>query len=114
MITQKKRTGRVEEETVPFGETHDVLNDRTVCLRPFKQMYITYNGLVAQCCSDALNKYIMGDINKQSLLEIWYGEPFTRVRDSLLGNGELNDLCKVCDLERIYETVDDLKRLANS
>lgn len=98
--------------TVPVVSKKDIKKMlKMVCLRPFRQMYITSQGLVAQCCSDALNRYIMGDIKKQLLLEIWNGEPFTRVRNSLLGKGELNDLCRVCDLERSYATVDDLRKI---
>lgn len=95
--------------TVPFGFKRN--GNGTVCPRPFRQFYITTSGLVAQCCSDALNRHIMGDMKTQGLLEIWNGEPFQKVRNSLLGKGELNDLCKVCDLERTYETVSDLKAL---
>lgn len=98
--------------TVPFGNTaKNQTPDKTVCLRPFRQMYITSSGLVAQCCSDALNKYIMGDMNTQSFMEIWHGEPFAKVRDSLLNKGELNDLCKACNLERYYDSADHLRNL---
>jgi radical SAM protein with 4Fe4S-binding SPASM domain len=108
----KKRDWTSRGGTVPVVSKKDVIVlQKTVCLRPFRQIYITSHGLVAQCCSDALNRYIMGDVNKQSLLEIWNGEPFMRVRNSLLGKGELNELCRVCDLERVYETVDDLRKL---
>ena len=82
-----------------------------VCPRPFMQMYITWNGLVAQCCSDYLCRHVMGDLNTQSLEEVWNGERFAEVRNSLLGNRELNELCKVCDLERTYETADELRKL---
>jgi len=97
--------------TVPFGGKQNENHKKTVCLRPFRQMYVAQNGVVAQCCSDALNKYVMGDMNTQSLMEIWNGEEFNKVRNSLLGKSELNDLCKICDLERIYENVNDLKGL---
>jgi len=97
---------------IPIAKKRDdVKMNKTVCLRPFMQMYISCNGLVAQCCTDTLNRYIMGDITKQPLLEIWNGEPFTKVRNGLIGKGELQDMCKVCDLERTYQTVDDLRQL---
>ena len=82
-----------------------------VCPRPFMQMYITCTGLVAQCCTDTLNRHIMGDITRESLLEIWNGKPFAEVRNALLGKGDLNEMCRVCDLERTYQTVDDLRQL---
>jgi MoaA/NifB/PqqE/SkfB family radical SAM enzyme len=97
--------------TVPFGGNLDEKQRKIVCLRPFRQLYIAHNGIVAQCCSDALNKYVMGDINNQSILEVWNGEPFNKVRKGLIGKGELSELCKICDLERTYENVNDLKKL---
>jgi MoaA/NifB/PqqE/SkfB family radical SAM enzyme len=99
--------------TVPVsGRQADVVQiDEGVCLRPFRQLYITVKGLVAQCCSDALNRYIMGDINTDSLLDIWNGERFRKVRDSLIGKEPLNGLCRVCDLERAYQEVDEVRQL---
>jgi len=97
--------------TVPFGGKLDEKQKKMVCLRPFRQLYIAQNGIVAQCCSDALNKYVMGDINHQSILEVWNGDPFNKVRNGLIGKGELSELCKICDLERTYENVNDLKKL---
>lgn len=82
-----------------------------VCQRPFMQLNIAHNGMVQQCCSDALNQHIMGDDNTQSRFRIWSGNQFMKVRNSLIGKGELNNLCKICDLERAYEIVGDLRTL---
>jgi len=94
-----------------YRKSENIQIHKKVCLRPFRQIYITVTGLVAQCCSDALNQYIMGDINTQSLLEIWDGEPFKKVRNGLLGKDGLNELCKVCDLESTYDDVNQVKKL---
>ena len=98
--------------TVPVGDRKNnvVKIGKGICLRPFRQLYITVEGLVAQCCSDALNRYIMGDINAESLLEIWNGEQLRKVRDSLIGKEPLNDLCRICNLERTYDTVDKVRQ----
>jgi hypothetical protein len=99
--------------SVPFGLKQGASSDN-VCLRPFRQLYVTCNGAVAQCCSDYLHRYVMGDATTQSIMEIWTGKPFSEVRKSLLGKAPLNDLCKICDLETDYETVDDVRRLFQS
>lgn len=96
--------------TVPFGK-RPVISQGNICLRPFKQLYITCKGTVSQCCSDYLQKNIMGDANTESIMDIWNGKPFSEVRDSLLGKAPLNDLCKVCNIDTTYETADDLRRL---
>lgn len=67
------------------------------CVLPFKQMTIRPDGKVSLCCSDALGKNTLGDVTKNSLLEIWYGDEFQRVRNCLK-NGRKNwELCKKCD-----------------
>jgi MoaA/NifB/PqqE/SkfB family radical SAM enzyme len=98
--------------TVPIAAKSDMKQvDKKACLRPFKQIYITYDGMVAQCCSDPLAKYHVGDLKSQSLLEVWNGEALNKVRKSLRGEGELNCLCKICDVDMTYESCDDVKKI---
>lgn len=96
--------------TVPFRNSR-IRPDNAVCPRPFRQMYISWKGAVPQCCSDYLHKEIMGDVSVQSISDVWTGAKFSLVRESLLGNAPLNELCKACDLEPDYLTVSDIKAL---
>ena len=98
--------------TVPVAKKGDTAPvDKKACMRPFRQMYITYNGQVSQCCSDPLAKYAVGDITKQSLMEIWKGEPLNKVRRSLRGEEELNHLCKICDIDMTYQNCNEVRQL---
>jgi MoaA/NifB/PqqE/SkfB family radical SAM enzyme len=96
--------------TVPFGKIPTVSPDN-ICVRPFRQLYISCKGTVPQCCADYLQKNIMGDVNNQSIMDIWHGGPFSELRASLLGKAPLNDICKVCNIDTSYETVEDLRKI---
>lgn len=52
-----------------------------ICSSPWQRMCIDFQGRVAQCHADYLEKNILGDVRKQTLYEIWHGESFKRVRE---------------------------------
>lgn len=67
------------------------------CALPFKQMIIRPDGKVSLCCNDPLGRMTLGDLTTETISEVWYGEPFTKVRKALLrGRGQL-DHCRYCD-----------------
>lgn len=67
------------------------------CVLPFKQMIIRPDGKISLCCNDALGRYTLGDVNKESLLDIWYGSGFQMVRKCLYKGRENWGNCKNCD-----------------
>ena len=69
-----------------------------LCTRPFSQLVIRPTGEISLCCNDALGKYTMGDLNVQTISEIWNSEKFKSVREEMLKNGRKNlMLCNQCD-----------------
>lgn len=69
------------------------------CFYPYKQMIIRPDGKCSLCCSDALGKYTLGDVNEQTLTEIWYGEKYLELRREMYENKRRNlMLCKECDV----------------
>ena len=54
--------------------------DRKVCPEPFKTMSINFNGLVSVCCVDWSLGTVIGDVNNESLFNIWNGEKLQRFR----------------------------------
>lgn len=71
---------------------------KLICYYPFYQIVIRPTGQVSQCCNDALGQITMGDVNNQSLLEIWNSENFRNLRKEMLANARKNlPLCKDCD-----------------
>lgn len=67
------------------------------CVLPFKQIIVRPTGQISLCCNDALGKYTLGDLNKESLLDIWYGPRFQMVRKCLYEGRENWGNCKFCD-----------------
>ena len=60
--------------------------------------YISYNGDISFCCHDWRSKYIMGNLNENSLFDIINGEKFNRIREMVDGVTDSGDhfLCKTC------------------
>lgn len=72
------------------------------CALLFEQMIIRPDGKVSLCCNDPLGKNTLGDLNKQTLEEVWYGKPYSRIR-SLVAEGRENwEHCKNCDTFYLY------------
>ncbi len=62
------------------------------CLSPFVHLHISNNGVAKACC---VANIPFGNINTQSLDEIWEGEPISKLREKFL-KGETDPRCAVC------------------
>lgn len=68
------------------------------CLLPYRMMVIRPTGEVSLCCNDALGKYTMGDLNKNSVSEIWNADKYVHIRNHMLKKGRKGlELCDACD-----------------
>lgn len=71
---------------------------KSLCPLPFSQMIVRPDGKVSQCCNDALGRTDYGDLNTQTLEEIWFGEPLESLRRDMLSKGrKASPLCYDCD-----------------
>ena len=69
------------------------------CRYPFDQLVIRPDGKVSLCGNDAYGQVTLGDTSRQSLLEIWHGEDYGRLRAELATNGRRNlPVCNRCDV----------------
>ncbi len=66
------------------------------CWKMWHSCVITWDGKVVPCCFDKDAKYVMGDINKTSLGEIWHSDAYSRFRTSLLKGRKEIEICKNC------------------
>ncbi len=69
------------------------------CHRPSTAINVVPNGDVVLCCSDMYGDEVMGNINENSLVDIWFGEKFQRYRDKLRNGRRGLNLCQNCDYE---------------
>jgi len=84
--------------TAPNKKPMSEKNILGFCERPFTQFNITTDGKVSQCCDDLYFDYPMGNLKKDSILDIWYGKQFEIARKSLLKNNrDSHPMCKTCD-----------------
>ncbi|MBQ7577016.1 MAG: SPASM domain-containing protein [Synergistaceae bacterium] len=69
-----------------------------LCTHPFRQLIIRPTGEISLCCNDALGKYTMGDLNVQTIREVWESGKYKSFRAEMLKNGRKNLLlCNQCD-----------------
>ncbi len=66
------------------------------CWKMWSSCVITWDGKVVPCCFDKDAKHVMGDISKQSFIEIWTGEPYQMFRRSILRSRAEIEICKNC------------------
>ena len=69
------------------------------CYRPWLTFTVLWDGRVSLCCADFDGKTVLGDLNKQTISEIWNAEPYLRARRIHLESGG-PDICRSCDLPR--------------
>ena len=67
-------------------------------------MFVHPDGVVTPCCIDARRELKMGNINENSLTEIWKNEKYTKLRKQHIdGEYYKNKVCRDCALARAVE-----------
>lgn len=79
------------------NRTKNKMKLKSTCLYPFEQVVVRPDGKLSLCCNDATGKVTMGDINENSLLDIWRGKKYDEIRKKMIKDRKLNGLCKDCD-----------------
>jgi len=76
---------------------------RSRCPQPFQRLAVAYNGLVSSCCSDWNQEYVVGDVNKDSLLDVWNNEKMTYIRHvQTKKQHETVFICRHCSVKESY------------
>jgi len=74
-------------------------NNFTRCIHATSHMTVLYDGRVNLCCMDPLGRKIFGDLNEQTVAEVWHSE--TRQRYIALheqGRGTECEVCRDCNI----------------
>lgn len=88
-----------------LGHDEDIVYENNfVCPQMYQRLVIGSDGKVLLCSNDEDGKYILGNVNEESVYDIWHGESLNRVR-RLHEQGEFRKLevCKKCYLPRATE-----------
>ncbi|MFH0973449.1 MAG: radical SAM/SPASM domain-containing protein, partial [Candidatus Micrarchaeota archaeon] len=65
------------------------------CANLWESMVVTWDGIVVPCCYDFNSTCVLGDLKKQSVLDVWNGEPMQALRASQTGRKPVK-LCAGC------------------
>jgi radical SAM protein with 4Fe4S-binding SPASM domain len=72
------------------------LREPLPCWSAFTEGHVTAEGNLSACCFDATANWTMGDLNRQSFMEAWHSEPFTRLREAHLRKDVRGTVCEKC------------------
>lgn len=74
-----------------------------ICKHPWMTMTIKSNGEATMCMEDFNNEIILGDVNKDTLYDIWHGETYDKFRQDHLTVCENMKCNEQCDMKLIGE-----------
>jgi radical SAM protein with 4Fe4S-binding SPASM domain len=85
-----KNLSEEEQRYFPFRK------ERFPCSLLFKNVVVLWNGDVVPCCLDYDAKFVLGNVNENTLKEIWNSEKFNELRRNHIDGNYDNPLCKGC------------------
>jgi radical SAM protein with 4Fe4S-binding SPASM domain len=84
-----------------FIKKKNQMSKETLCVVPFLHLNFEPNGKVVPCCLTSHHNYFAGDLNKQSIEEIWNSDNMKELRVQFLNNEEPK-ICATCfDKEKV-------------
>ena len=66
--------------------------------RPIERMHITHTGKVVICCMDWKWNYVLGDLNNETIQNIWNSNKYNNIRKSIYDGFGAPKICLKCKL----------------
>ena len=82
-----------------FYEIPDIIDNYNWCDRPWFGMVVHASGDVSPCVHDYDAGYLLGNVRKDSLYDMWNNEHMTSLRKSITKGRRTNSLCNDCNYE---------------
>ena len=99
-ITLSNRSGLMEKAEYKIEALSEPLKKK--CFIPSYTFFLDYQGDVLMCPHDWGKKVILGNLNNEKLLDIWFNKKSMKIRQ-LLNNSNRNFTpCNVCDVEGTF------------
>ncbi len=95
-ITLSNRSGMMENAEYKIAKLKNPLNNP--CYIPSYTLFFDYLGDVLICPHDWGKKIILGNLQKENLLDIWFKEKSMRIRKKLSNRDRKFSPCNVCDV----------------
>jgi len=96
------RGGLVQSNKYRDENDKPVLNNKLPlnkpCYYPFYMMKIDSNGDVLICSHDWRKQRVLGNLNSESIMNIWHGDELFFVRSNLTKNNRNIEPCNICDV----------------
>ena len=72
------------------------------CYIPSYTFFMDYNGDVLMCSHDWGKKIILGNLKKESFLDIWFKDKSMKIRKNLANTNRKFIPCNVCDVDGTF------------
>ena len=96
-ITLSNRSGLMTNAEFKIDALKEPL--KKPCYIPSYTFFLDYQGDVLMCPHDWGKKVILGDLNKEKLLDIWFNKKFMKIRKMLNKSNRNFKPCNVCDVD---------------
>ena len=96
-INLSNRSGNLKNAEYSIQPLKEAL--KQICNYPAYTFFIDYNGDVQMCSHDWGKEYIIGNVKKEKILDIWKNKKYERARKQLLNSNRNFNPCKKCDVE---------------
>lgn len=74
----------------------DALRDPLPCWSIFTEGHVNRHGKVSACCFDHDERFVMGDLTKQTFMEVWHSVKFQELRKAHLAKDVTSTVCEKC------------------
>jgi radical SAM protein with 4Fe4S-binding SPASM domain len=99
-ITLSNRSGLMENAEFKIKSLKEPL--KNPCYIPSYTFFLDYQGDVLMCPHDWGKKIILGNLNKENFLDIWFSKESMRIRRMLSNSNRNFSPCNVCDVEGTF------------
>ncbi len=89
----------------------DNLEPQAYCPYPFNSLHVWADGMVTPCCTYYGKALPLGNVEEQTLTDMWNGDEINKIRDEFR-TGNLNPVCRVCLSARDSENFSKAKALS--
>ena len=99
-ITLSNRAGLMENAEFKIKPLEKTLDNP--CYIPSYTFFLDYQGDVLMCPHDWGKKIILGNLNKEKLVDIWFSKKSMKIRRMLNKSNRNFSPCNVCDVEGTF------------
>jgi radical SAM protein with 4Fe4S-binding SPASM domain len=69
------------------------------CHYPFYKMFVDWNGDVLFCSNDWGREHVVGNLLQDTLHNVWFGKPMTKIRKKLIKGDRSHSPCNKCSVD---------------